>query len=165
MGRFLDGGLMANNPTLDALTEIHKFNMGQGEYARFPNLQPMPIGVDHGQAQVFCLRICRKEIFCFPRVMAAILLLSSVPILFSALASGDSSTRRLGTVVSFGTGRPPIVPVKTVDVFMPESMFSLETAKAMLGAKNLGTLLVEQATSADGRWFTSGSHLLLSVFA
>ena len=31
MGRFLDGGLMANNPTLDALTEIHKFNMAQGE--------------------------------------------------------------------------------------------------------------------------------------
>jgi len=28
MGRFLDGGLMANNPTLDALTEIHEYNMG-----------------------------------------------------------------------------------------------------------------------------------------
>ena len=49
-----------------------------------------------------------------------------------------------------GTGRPPIVPVKTVDVFMPESMFSTEAVKAMLGAKNLGTLLVEQATAADG---------------
>ena len=28
MGRFLDGGLMANNPSLDALTEIHEYNMG-----------------------------------------------------------------------------------------------------------------------------------------
>ncbi len=28
MGRFLDGGLMANNPTLDTLTEIHEYNMG-----------------------------------------------------------------------------------------------------------------------------------------
>ena len=27
MGRFLDGGLMANNPTLDVLTEIHQHNM------------------------------------------------------------------------------------------------------------------------------------------
>ena len=27
-GRFLDGGLMANNPTLDLLTEIHDYNMG-----------------------------------------------------------------------------------------------------------------------------------------
>lgn len=26
-GRFLDGGLIANNPTLDALTEIHEYNM------------------------------------------------------------------------------------------------------------------------------------------
>lgn len=26
-GRFLDGGLMANNPTLDVLTEIHQYNL------------------------------------------------------------------------------------------------------------------------------------------
>lgn len=26
MGRFLDGGLLANNPTLDAMSEIHQFN-------------------------------------------------------------------------------------------------------------------------------------------
>ncbi|XP_042605071.1 85/88 kDa calcium-independent phospholipase A2-like isoform X1 [Cyprinus carpio] len=26
MGRFLDGGLLANNPTLDAMTEIHQYN-------------------------------------------------------------------------------------------------------------------------------------------
>lgn len=25
--RFLDGGLIANNPTLDALTEIHEYNL------------------------------------------------------------------------------------------------------------------------------------------
>lgn len=26
MGRFLDGGLLANNPTLDAMSEIHQYN-------------------------------------------------------------------------------------------------------------------------------------------
>lgn len=26
MGRFLDGGLLANNPTLDAIAEIHQYN-------------------------------------------------------------------------------------------------------------------------------------------
>uniref|UniRef100_A0AAR2L576 phospholipase A2 n=1 Tax=Pygocentrus nattereri TaxID=42514 RepID=A0AAR2L576_PYGNA len=36
MGRFLDGGLLANNPTLDAMTEIHQYNKalktrGQGD--------------------------------------------------------------------------------------------------------------------------------------
>ena len=28
MNRFLDGGLMANNPTLDTLTEIQEYNTG-----------------------------------------------------------------------------------------------------------------------------------------
>lgn len=28
-GRFLDGGLMANNPTLDILTEIHQYNLAK----------------------------------------------------------------------------------------------------------------------------------------
>uniref|UniRef100_A0A667WV15 phospholipase A2 n=1 Tax=Myripristis murdjan TaxID=586833 RepID=A0A667WV15_9TELE len=31
MGRFLDGGLLANNPTLDAMTEIHQHNKGRAE--------------------------------------------------------------------------------------------------------------------------------------
>lgn len=26
IGRFLDGGLLANNPTLDAMAEIHEYN-------------------------------------------------------------------------------------------------------------------------------------------
>lgn len=29
MGRFIDGGMMANNPTLDALTEIHEYNVAK----------------------------------------------------------------------------------------------------------------------------------------
>lgn len=34
MGRFLDGGLLANNPTLDAMTEIHQYNKALKEQGR-----------------------------------------------------------------------------------------------------------------------------------
>ena len=38
MGRFLDGGLMANNPTLDTLTEIHEHNMAlRAHVSSIPN--------------------------------------------------------------------------------------------------------------------------------
>ena len=33
-GRFLDGGLIANNPTLDAMTEIHEYNMALRSVSR-----------------------------------------------------------------------------------------------------------------------------------
>ena len=39
MGQFLDGGLIANNPTLDVMTDIHKYNTSvRGE-------QAVPIGL------------------------------------------------------------------------------------------------------------------------
>lgn len=47
MGRFLDGGLLANNPTLDAMSEIHQYNkalkaeVGYTQDDR-PNLNPNP---------------------------------------------------------------------------------------------------------------------------
>lgn len=35
-GRFLDGGLLANNPTLDAMTEIHEYNQDMIRKVRVP---------------------------------------------------------------------------------------------------------------------------------
>lgn len=35
-GRFLDGGLLANNPTLDAMTEIHEYNQDMIRKVRAP---------------------------------------------------------------------------------------------------------------------------------
>ncbi|KAK3510016.1 hypothetical protein QTP70_025318 [Hemibagrus guttatus] len=37
MGRFLDGGLLSNNPTLDAMTEIHQYNKSLKAQALFMN--------------------------------------------------------------------------------------------------------------------------------
>uniref|UniRef100_A0A3P9AIA0 phospholipase A2 n=1 Tax=Esox lucius TaxID=8010 RepID=A0A3P9AIA0_ESOLU len=92
MGRFLDGGLLANNPTLDAMTEIHQYN--------------------------------------------------------KALKGRGSEVRRLGVVVSLGTGKPPQVVVNSVDVFRPSN--PLELAKSFVGAKELGKMLVDCCTDSDG---------------
>lgn len=42
-GRFLDGGLIANNPTLDAITEIHEYNMALRSVGREAEAIPVSI--------------------------------------------------------------------------------------------------------------------------
>ncbi|CAH8665396.1 unnamed protein product [Heterobilharzia americana] len=86
-GRFLDGGLISNNPTLDILTEIQELHLLQ----RLKNKPVTPIAV----------------------------------------------------VVSLGTGRMPVVPVETVDVFRPQNI--METYRSVLGFSFLGRILVEVA--------------------
>ncbi|XP_072889553.1 85/88 kDa calcium-independent phospholipase A2 isoform X2 [Hemitrygon akajei] len=95
MGRFLDGGLLANNPTLDALTEIHEYNQNLKRKGR------------------------------------------------------ENEVKRLGIVVSLGTGKPPQVPVSSVDVFRPSNPWEL--AKTVFGARELGKMVVDCCTDSDGR--------------
>uniref|UniRef100_A0A3P8P295 phospholipase A2 n=1 Tax=Astatotilapia calliptera TaxID=8154 RepID=A0A3P8P295_ASTCA len=92
MGRFLDGGLLAINPTLDAMTEVHQYN--------------------------------------------------------KALKGREKDLKKLGIVVSLGTGKPPQVVVSSVDVFRPSN--PLELAKSFVGAKELGKMLVDCCTDSDG---------------
>ncbi|XP_061765736.1 85/88 kDa calcium-independent phospholipase A2 isoform X1 [Nerophis ophidion] len=94
MGRFLDGGLLANNPTLDAMSEIHQF---------YKVLKAEGHGVE---------------------------------------------IKKLDLVVSLGTGKPPQVAVSSVDVFRPSN--PLELAKSIVGAKELGKMLVDCCTDSDG---------------
>ncbi|KAM6940278.1 85/88 kDa calcium-independent phospholipase A2 [Xenentodon cancila] len=94
MGRFLDGGLLANNPTLDAMSEIHQFN-----------------------------KALKAE-------------------------GHEEDIKKLGIVVSLGTGKPPQVVVSSVDVFRPSN--PLELAKTFVGAKELGKMLVDCCTDSDG---------------
>ncbi|XP_065501348.1 85/88 kDa calcium-independent phospholipase A2 isoform X2 [Caloenas nicobarica] len=94
IGRFLDGGLLANNPTLDAMAEIHEYNKALTK---------------KGQKQ---------------------------------------KVQKLGLVVSLGTGKPPQVPVSSVDVFRPSNPWEL--AKTVFGARELGKMVVDCCTDADG---------------
>ncbi|XP_024914176.1 85/88 kDa calcium-independent phospholipase A2 isoform X2 [Cynoglossus semilaevis] len=94
MGRFLDGGLLANNPTLDAMSEIHQYNKSLTTEGRQPEI------------------------------------------------------KKLGVVVSLGTGKPPQVSVSSVDVFRPSN--PLELAKSIVGVRELGKMLVDCCTDSDG---------------
>ncbi|XP_071042085.1 85/88 kDa calcium-independent phospholipase A2 [Parasteatoda tepidariorum] len=94
-GPYIDGGLISNNPTLDALTEIHQCNQALSAT---------------GQEDQVC---------------------------------------KIKVVVSLGTGRPPLVPVNTIDVFRPDTLWG--ACRMALGVTNLGQLLVDQATQTDGR--------------
>lgn len=47
-GRFLDGGLIANNPTLDAMTEIHEYNMALKAVGRVNETIPLSLVVSLG---------------------------------------------------------------------------------------------------------------------
>ncbi|KAF6780111.1 hypothetical protein AHF37_00481 [Paragonimus kellicotti] len=91
-GRFLDGGLISNNPTLDLLTELQEMNMAQ----RLQNKRVTPLSV----------------------------------------------------VVSLGTGRMPVEPIETVDVFRPQSL--METFRSAMGFSSLGRIVVEVATMSEG---------------
>ncbi|XP_035993272.1 85/88 kDa calcium-independent phospholipase A2 [Fundulus heteroclitus] len=103
MGWFLDGGLLTNNPTLNAMTEIHQFNKSLKAEGR------------------------------------------------------EMDVKKLGIVVSLGTGKPPQEVVTSVDVFRPSN--PLELAKTFVGSKELGKMLVD-CRRDSGRWCRS-SHTRL----
>ncbi|XP_030855220.1 85/88 kDa calcium-independent phospholipase A2 isoform X1 [Strongylocentrotus purpuratus] len=96
MGRFLDGGLIANNPTLDALTEIQ-------EYYMYKKSQGEPV-------------------------------------------------RKIGAVVSLGTGLTALKPIAHVEIMRPNSAVDLlSAAKSLAAGANLIDIMVEQVTESRMR--------------
>ncbi|XP_054724594.1 85/88 kDa calcium-independent phospholipase A2-like isoform X2 [Uloborus diversus] len=94
---YIDGGIISNNPTLDALTEIHQRNQA-----------------------------------------------------FKAVGKEDKICE-VNVVVSMGTGKPPLVPISSIDIYRPDSVAdALKGAyKLAFGVSNLVQLLVDQVTHTD----------------
>uniref|UniRef100_A0A8C5D2J2 phospholipase A2 n=1 Tax=Gouania willdenowi TaxID=441366 RepID=A0A8C5D2J2_GOUWI len=90
MGRFLDGGLLANNPTLDAMAEIHQYN--------------------------------------------------------KTLNAEGKDTKKLGMVLSLGTGKSPEVEVTSLKL----SCNPVKLAKSLKAANNLLKILMDCCTDSDG---------------
>lgn len=84
MGRFLDGGLLANNPTLDAMTEIHQYNK-----ALKAQVDICPAAF-LSQSFNSCFTFWKPKYLCF----------------FFSLSQGhEGDVKKLGIVVSLGTGK------------------------------------------------------------
>ncbi|XP_055531513.1 85/88 kDa calcium-independent phospholipase A2 isoform X2 [Wyeomyia smithii] len=62
-GRFLDGGLIANNPTLDALTEIHEYNMALKSIGRSSEAVPVSIVVSLGTGLIPVTELKEIDVF------------------------------------------------------------------------------------------------------
>ncbi|KAM9228777.1 85/88 kDa calcium-independent phospholipase A2 isoform 3-T3 [Dugong dugon] len=65
-GRFLDGGLLANNPTLDAMTEIHEYNQDMIRKGQGHKVKKLAIVVSLGtgrspQVPVTCVDVFRPS--------------------------------------------------------------------------------------------------------
>ncbi|KAL7300685.1 hypothetical protein TKK_0006666 [Trichogramma kaykai] len=62
-GRFLDGGLIANNPTLDAMTEIHEYNLALEASGRAAEVVPLQLVVSIGTGAIPCRPLQNVDIF------------------------------------------------------------------------------------------------------
>lgn len=62
-GKFLDGGLIANNPTLDAMTEIHEYNLALKATNRDVEVEPLSLVVSLGTGLIPFTPIKEVDIF------------------------------------------------------------------------------------------------------
>ncbi|GAB0089957.1 85/88 kDa calcium-independent phospholipase A2 [Sergentomyia squamirostris] len=62
-GRFLDGGLIANNPTLDAMTEIHEYNMALRSVGRDAEAIPVSVVVSMGTGMIPVTELKEIDVF------------------------------------------------------------------------------------------------------
>ncbi|XP_064179840.1 85/88 kDa calcium-independent phospholipase A2 isoform X1 [Anguilla rostrata] len=63
MGRFLDGGLLANNPTLDAMAEIHQYNKGLRAQGRGAEVQRLGVVVSLGTGKPPQVAVSSVDVF------------------------------------------------------------------------------------------------------
>ncbi|KAI1886694.1 hypothetical protein AGOR_G00198430 [Albula goreensis] len=63
MGRFLDGGLLANNPTLDAMTEIHQYNKALRAQGKGNQVQRLGVVVSLGTGKPPQVSVSSVDVF------------------------------------------------------------------------------------------------------
>nr|CAD7426915.1 unnamed protein product [Timema monikensis] len=163
-GRFLDGGLIANNPTLDAMTEIHEYNLAMEATGKGAQACPLTLVVSLGTGLVPITQVTHISAVCrtentFIKITAqvsktdlGIVGNNSQKICLNPHGhdlkpdiSDGSETDYLNLKFSLCVCHQ----LKEIDVFRPESLW--DTARLAMGMSSLGQLLVDQATASDGR--------------
>jgi hypothetical protein len=127
-GRYIDGGIIANNPTIDLISEVQRWNNGI-EYM-VSALSEMIGYVEKVISQLWHqnLHIIIRLILTF--VYNFLLFVQKKP---------KNNEIRIGCVLSIGTGSIPIYPMDVIDVEISTNPYT--TALAM---KNLGIVLIDQ---------------------
>ncbi|XP_065334315.1 85/88 kDa calcium-independent phospholipase A2 isoform X2 [Cloeon dipterum] len=62
-GCFLDGGLIANNPTMDAMTEIHELNLALKAVGRESEVKPLSLVVSIGTGEIPLSKMADFDVF------------------------------------------------------------------------------------------------------
>ncbi|KAL8601522.1 hypothetical protein ACOMHN_000464 [Nucella lapillus] len=62
-GRFMDGGLMSNNPTLDMLTEIHEYNVGLRLTGQEDKMKPLGCVISLGTGRIPVSDVKNVDVF------------------------------------------------------------------------------------------------------
>ncbi|XP_019877346.2 85/88 kDa calcium-independent phospholipase A2 isoform X2 [Aethina tumida] len=96
-GRYLDGGLIANNPTLDALTEIHEHCIALKAVGRDEEAAPVSVVVSLGTGQIPTTQIRETDSFKFESIWDSAKLVMGISGLFGLIV--DQATQSDGRVI------------------------------------------------------------------
>ncbi|KAL5255844.1 hypothetical protein ACHWQZ_G011172 [Mnemiopsis leidyi] len=140
--RFIDGGLMANNPTLTILTEMHECNLDPGKLGYSEAAAPVSltegvmravVGADFSKSDTVDMGYIESR-----PVEQGGDLVNNV----------EQEPTKPYVVVSFGTGMAPEVAVKDYDVSTVGG--PLGAGRFLLGVKEFAETIVEQCAATDG---------------
>uniref|UniRef100_A0A915KMK1 PNPLA domain-containing protein n=1 Tax=Romanomermis culicivorax TaxID=13658 RepID=A0A915KMK1_ROMCU len=155
--KFVDGGLVANNPTTELMTEVHRYNAlnAMNIYRLMPNL--CRFGVC---SKTFARRAIVEHFLddsgkepskCIESILVQCRMLESEPQTFQNSDCGrlenrknDSEIISIGCVLSIGTGRIPDTPVDSLNVSTSSPV------ESMNALRTLSVILVDQVTATEG---------------